>query len=204
MKKIIAILMSCLILIGFTGCGGPSAEEVLKEHMDILCCKDENKVMEKYINGEEVDEQYEKSLGKDLMSLKASGLDAFMLSMFQNLDYEINSVEENKDSATAKVTFKTIDFGKAYEKAVKKTISWFKNNLSASSATLTNKIMENFTKEINKAGKSEKNQTKTVTFLMSKGDDGWEIINGSSALNEVFSDIESEMTKVNANIESYF
>ncbi len=168
MKKIIAILMSCLILIGFTGCGGPSAEEVLKEHMDILCCKDENKVMEKYINGEEVDEQYEKSLGKDLMSLKASGLDAFMLSMFQNLDYEINSVEENKDSATAKVTFKTIDFGKAYEKAVKKTISWFKNNLSASSATLTNKIMEKKLYKRNKQSRKERKKSDKNSYILNE------------------------------------
>lgn len=121
-----------------------------------MCCKDEDKVLEKYINGEEVDEQYKEYFGDDLQYFKSSGIDEFMLSIYKNLNYEIISVEEDGDKANAKVSFSVIDFGKAYDQAMKDSVKWFMDNTSASDSDITNKLMENFTKEINNVAKEGK------------------------------------------------
>ncbi|MCO8193193.1 DUF5105 domain-containing protein [Anaerofustis sp. NSJ-163] len=204
MKKIMALIMAIFIMFGFTGCGGPSAEESLTSYLDVMCCKDEDKVLEKYINGEEVDEDYKEFLGDDFQYFKSSGLDEFMLALYKNLDYEVVSVEENGDTATGKVTFYMVDFGNSYEQAVKDTISWFKNNLSASTSDITNKIMDNFTNEINDAAQKDTSVEKTVTFIMSKEDGVWNIDNMNSAMDELFSDAMSDMNDVNNNINDYF
>ena len=204
MKKIMALIMAIFIMFGFTGCGGPSAEESLTSYLDVMCCKDEDKVLEKYINGEEVDEDYKEFLGDDFQYFKSSGIDEFMLSIYKNLNYEIISVEEDGDKATGKVTFYMVDFGNSYEQAVKDTISWFKNNLSASTSDITNKIMDNFTNEINDAAQKDTSVEKTVTFIMSKEDGVWNIDNMNSAMDELFSDAMSDMNDVNNNINDYF
>ena len=88
MKKIIALIMSIFVIFSLTGCGGEKPEEFLATYLDVMCCKDEDKVLEKYINGEEVDEYYEEALGADLKYFKSSGIDEFMLSLVKNLNYE--------------------------------------------------------------------------------------------------------------------
>lgn len=63
--------------------------------------------------------------------------------------------------------------------------------------------MENFTKEMNEAGKKDKLKEKDVTFLMSKEDGNWVISNSSSATKEIFSDMTNAINEVNNNLESY-
>lgn len=205
MKKIMALIMAIFIMFGFTGCGGPSAEESLTSYLDVMCCKDEDKVLEKYINGEEVDEDYKEFLGDDFQYFKSSGIDEFMLSIYKNLNYEIISVEEDGDKANAKVSFSVIDFGKAYDQAMKDSVKWFMDNTSASDSDITNKLMENFTKEINNAAKEGKFEQKEVTMILSKDDeDYWNIDNMNSAMNDLFEEGTNDIDDINNNLDSYF
>ncbi|WP_329379626.1 DUF5105 domain-containing protein [Anaerofustis sp. HA2171] len=205
MKKIIALIMSIFVIFSLTGCGGEKPEDFLKTYLDIMCCKDEDKVLEKYINGEEVDEQYKEYFGDDLQYFKSSGIDEFMLSIYKNLNYEIISVEEDGDKANAKVSFSVIDFGKAYDQAMKDSVKWFMDNTSASDSDITNKLMENFTKEINNAAKEGKFEQKEVTMILSKDDEGyWNVDNMNSAMNDLFEEGTNDINDINNNIESYF
>lgn len=204
MKKFIALVLSIFIVLGLASCAKPSAEEYVKEYMDILCCKDEEQLLEKYVNGEDIDDAVESELGDDISVLGLDGMEDFLLAIFKSLDYEIVSVEEDGENATAKVKFDTIDFKASYENAVKDTISWVKDNPFASTSTITNKIMENYTNEIEKAAQNTKTEEVTVEFDLVYEDGEWEISNGSSAVEEVFSGMLNGMNDINANLESYF
>lgn len=205
MKKIIALIMSLFVIFSLTGCGGEKPDEFLATYLDVMCCKDEDKVLEKYINGEEVDEYYEEALGEDLKYFKSSGIDEFMLSIYKNLNYEIISVEQDGDSATAKVNFSVIDFGEAYDQAMKDTISWFMDNMSASDSDISNKLIDNFTKEINNTAKKGDFKEKEITFIMSKDDEGyWNIDNMNSAMNDLFEEGTNDIDDINNNLDSYF
>ena len=205
MKKIIALIMSIFVIFSLTGCGGEKPEEFLATYLDVMCCKDEDKVLEKYINGEEVDEYYEEALGADLKYFKSSGIDEFMLSIYKNLNYEIISVEQDGDKATAKVNFSVVDFGKAYDQAMKDSVKWFMDNMSASDSDISNKLMENFTKEINDTAKKGDFKEKEITFIMSKDDEGyWNIDNMNSAMNDLFEEGTNDINDINNNLDSYF
>ncbi|MGO5358885.1 hypothetical protein ACTQYZ_06255 [Anaerofustis sp. LCP19S3_F7] len=205
MKKIIALIMSIFVICSLTGCGGEKPEEFLATYLDVMCCKDEDKVLEKYINGEEVDEYYEEALGADLKYFKSSGIDEFMLSIYKNLNYEIISVEQDGDKATAKVNFSVVDFGKAYDQAMKDSVKWFMDNMSASDSDISNKLMENFTKEINNTAKKGDFKEKEITFIMSKDDEGyWNIDNMNSAMNDLFEEGTNDINDINNNLDSYF
>ncbi|MGN8913815.1 hypothetical protein [Anaerofustis butyriciformans] len=205
MKKIIALIMSIFVIFSLTGCGGEKPEEFLATYLDVMCCKDEDKVLEKYINGEEVDEYYEEALGADLKYFKSSGIDEFMLSIYKNLNYEIISVEQDGDKATAKVNFSVVDFGKAYDQAMKDSVKWFMDNMSASDSDISNKLMENFTKEINNTAKKGDFKEKEITFIMSKDDEGyWNIDNMNSAMNDLFEEGTNDINDINNNLDSYF
>lgn len=205
MKKIIALIMSIFVIFSLTGCGGEKPEEFLATYLDVMCCKDEDKVLEKYINGEEVDEYYEEALGADLKYFKSSGIDEFMLSIYKNLNYEIISVEQDGDKATAKVNFSVVDFGKAYDQAMKDSVKWFMYNMSASDSDISNKLMENFTKEINNTAKKGDFKEKEITFIMSKDDEGyWNIDNMNSAMNDLFEEGTNDINDINNNLDSYF
>ena len=204
MKKIIALIMSIFVIFTFTGCGGPSAEEAAKEYMNIIFCKDEEEIFAKYLKGEEIDSEYEEMFGDELEGIDQDGMDDCLISMFKNIDYEILSVEEDGDSAKFTIKCYTIDFEKAYENAVIDTVDWAKTKSNFTAEQATNKIMENLTKEINKAGEKDKPNEKNVTFLMSKEDNMWYITNAKTATEDIFSDMTEGINKENNNLESYF
>ncbi|MCR2033734.1 hypothetical protein [Anaerofustis stercorihominis] len=204
MKKFITVILSVCMLMSLFGCGRLSAEESLREKLDIICVKDEDRVLEKYINGADIDEEYKDFLSGKTFLFKNEEMKSYMFNVFKNMDYKINSVNKYKKIVAVNVTFSVLDLTKAYESAVKDTVKWYKKNPKADNEEIAMKIMTMVTENIGIYAKENKNKiNKNTVVLMQKKDGEWEIINMDAVINDIF-DFEEDMRKINNNIPNYF
>ena len=169
MKKFITVILSVCMLMSLFGCGRLSAEESLREKLDIICVKDEDRVLEKYINGADIDEEYKDFLSGKTFLFKNEEMKSYMFNVFKNMDYKINSVNKYKKIVAVNVTFSVLDLTKAYESAVKDTVKWYKKNPKADNKEIAMKIMTLVTENIGIYAKENKNKiNKNTVVLMQK------------------------------------
>ena len=120
LKRLTALTATLCACLALTACGN-AAETSLKSTLDHLQSNDE---LAQVIASDFQHASNNFKFSKDQMAQIAKKLNGFT--------YTIDSIEENGDSATAKLTITTKDFGATFEKEFETSLTKFGRDLKAS------------------------------------------------------------------------
>ena len=193
MKKVFAIILAVLLVMGLAGCGGQSPEQAVKSAFDAIK-KNDSKTASNYVNYQELlkagksgEEASDSELGAES--------DKMAESILRHFDYKIITSSEKGDSATVKVEITNIDMKAIMVDFISEvfTLGFSGLNEETMDAQLNNK----FNELINRA--DNKTVTKTVDLKLTKSGSSWKIAMGKEAADAIFGGMLSIAEDLNSS-----
>lgn len=171
-KKIIATIMSLILVIGLCSCGGPTPTETVDSFLTAVKSSDAETIKTVYsddsfefldeISGSESDDEFDKELTEKLVP------------KIIDFDYELSNEKIDGDKATVDVTFTTYNIGTALTSFM---TEYFSQALALAFSDTSDEQMEKIAETLfkSKLDSMEKNYTDTVTVSLTKKDNAWVI-----------------------------
>ncbi len=175
MKKILSLLLTCVMLFSFGGCGAEvSPEEMVSTYLDALK-KCDMKALEEYGVSEKDFLSGIVNESDDISDKEKEQYDQLLKDLFSGITYEIkgSNISEDKKTATVDISITNADLSKAFENYFSKIFSLAFSGLSEKE--LEKKSVETLLKEINTAAKGDKVTNTAKVKLTKNEDDVWTI-----------------------------
>lgn len=191
LKKVLSLVFSLVMLISFTACGGPSAEDTLKSGLDALKSGDQS-----YFNNSL------STVENDFDDIDKKDTEKALKTIFSTMDYEIVSSNEEGNKATVKVKITNKDYSKAIEKYFSDAMTYIFSNLDASDSEIDAKMVELLLNAIDNTSKGDASVTNEVDFTLTKGDNGWVIDKPSDdAINAIYGNMVKGLEDLQSSLK---
>lgn len=188
-KKLTGFILSILMLVSLSACGGQSPDKAVSEYLDALKTYD----AETLKNYEDVLDSVDKNLSsfldekdKDKVDKESQEIAKKILS---NLSYEIVSTKDNRDTATVKVKITNKDFGSGMKTFFTDMFAYALSHLDASEDEMNKYVEKKLNTMIDDAVKSSTTVTNEVTVTLNKKDDKWVIKQNDKLSNAILGNL---------------
>jgi hypothetical protein len=182
----LACALACVTTVGLTACGGESDEDQIKDYLNDYFGTLQN------LDGDMIDE-IESELSSDAtfgtyISDGSIDVEEYMDHLFGRLEYKIDDIEVDGDTATAKVTISNPDISAAMTAAQEDLYAMDQDELAQiytdeGESGLVKQLMTFFYEEEEKQDVQEMG---TVTIDMKKdSEDGWEFADEDQASSDI-------------------
>lgn len=172
-KKIIAIIMSLILVIGLCSCGGPTPTETVDSFLTAVQSSDAETIKTVY-SGESFDFSKEISdYDSDVEEVEKIATEV-LIPKILDFDYELSNEKIEGDKATVDVTLTTYNLGNALTSFMSE---YFSQALTLAFSGASDEQLEKVATTIfkSKVEDMEKNCTNTVTVSLTKKDNTWVI-----------------------------
>lgn len=184
MKKIAAIMISIMMILSLTACGGPSPTEVSDKFLTAIKNADSEALAECYVEDEfdlfeeaseaaESDEDESDKEDEESDDALTKVYDEKLIPKMLEFEYELSNEKIEGDKATVDVTVKTYQLGSAFSSFFSEYITQaFALAFSDASDEQMNALAANIlTGQLDNM--TEKTYEKTATLSLIKRDDKW-------------------------------